>query len=137
MKKLSFFFFLLPLFSIAQQKPNILFIMSDDHDANAISAYNKNLVQTPNIDRLAKEGLLFNRSFVGNSLCGPARASIITGLFSHKNGFRDNRSKFDPSQQTLPKLLRQSGYQTAVVGKWHLVSYPTGFDYWKVLPGQG
>jgi arylsulfatase A-like enzyme len=137
MKKLSFFFVLLPLFSIAQQKPNILFIMSDDHDANAISAYNKNLVQTPNIDRLAKEGLLFNRSFVGNSLCGPARASIITGLFSHKNGFRDNRSKFDPSQQTLPKLLRQSGYQTAVVGKWHLVSYPTGFDYWKVLPGQG
>jgi arylsulfatase A-like enzyme len=128
---------LLPCLLFAQQRPNILYIMSDDHDANAISAYNKTLIQTPNIDRIAREGMLFNRSFVGNSLCGPARASIITGLFSHKNGFRDNRSKFDPSQVTLPKLLQKSGYETAIIGKWHLVSYPTGFDYWNILPGQG
>lgn len=127
----------IPLASFTQQRPNILFIMSDDHDANAISAYNKTLIQTPNIDRIAKEGVLFKRSFVGNSLCGPARASIITGLHSHKNGFYDNNSRFDGSQVTMPKLLQQAGYQTAIVGKWHLVSYPTGFDYWNILPGQG
>ncbi len=128
---------LLPFFSPAQQRPNILYIMSDDHDANAISAYNRELIQTPNIDRIAKEGIRFNRSFVANSICGPARASIITGLFSHKNGFKDNRSRFDGSQVTLPKLLQQAGYETAIIGKWHLVTYPTGFDYWKILPGQG
>ncbi len=126
-----------PLILLAQQKPNILFIMSDDHDANAISAYNKTFIQTPNIDRIAREGVLFKRSFTGNALCGPARASIITGLHSHKNGFYDNNSRFDESQVTMPKLLQAAGYQTAVVGKWHLVSYPTGFDYWNVLPGQG
>lgn len=121
----------------AQQRPNILYIMSDDHDANAISAYNTSLIATPNIDRIAREGMLFNRSFVGNSICGPARATLLTGLHSHKNGFTDNRSKFDGTQNTMPKLMQQAGYQTAVIGKWHLQSYPTGFDYWKILPGQG
>jgi arylsulfatase A-like enzyme len=80
---------------------------------------------------------MFNQSFVGNSICGPARATLLTGKHSHKNGMLDNRSRFDSSQITYPKLLQQSGYQTAIVGKWHLVSYPTGFDYWKILPGQG
>ncbi len=123
--------------AIAQQRPNILYIMSDDHDANAISAFGSTLIQTPNIDRLAKEGMLFNRAFVGNSICGPARATLLTGQHSHKNGIKDNRTRFDSSRITLPKILQQSGYQTAIVGKWHLQSYPTGFDYWKVLPGQG
>lgn len=130
-------FLLLSLNSVAQERPNIIYIMSDDHDASAISAYSKSLIQTPNIDRLAKEGMLFNRSFVGNSICGPARATLLTGQHSHKNGMVDNRSRFDSSQITYPKLLQQNGYQTALVGKWHLGSYPTGFDYWKILPGQG
>ncbi len=138
MKKIKILLLALPLFSIAQQhRPNILYIMSDDHDANAISAYNQTYIKTPNIDRIAKEGIQFNRSFVGNSLCGPARATLLTGLHSHKNGFIDNNSRFDGTQMTMPKLMQQAGYQTAVIGKWHLVSYPTGFDYWKVIPGQG
>ena len=122
---------------MAQQKPNIIYIMSDDHDADAISAYNKKLIKTPNIDRLAKEGMLFTNAFVGNSICGPVRATLLTGQHSHKNGKKDNRSRFDSSKITLPKLLQQGGYQTAMIGKWHLQSYPTGFDYWKILPGQG
>jgi len=111
--------------------------MSDDHDADAISAYSKKLINTPNIDRLAKEGMLFTNAFVGNSICGPARATLLTGQHSHKNGQIDNRRRFDSSKITMPKLLQQAGYQTAIVGKWHLHSYPTGFDYWKILPGQG
>jgi arylsulfatase A-like enzyme len=111
--------------------------MSDDHDNDAISAYNKQFIQTPNIDRLAKEGIKFNKAFVGNSICAPARATLLTGQHSHKNGVRDNRTTFDSSRITLPKLLQQSGYQTALIGKWHLHSYPTGFDYWKILPGMG
>jgi len=123
--------------TFAQQRPNIIYIMSDDHDADAISAYNKKFIQTPNIDRLAKEGVLFTRAFVGNSICGPSRATLLTGQHSHKNGMKNNRTRFDSSRITLPKLLQQAGYQTAIVGKWHLHSYPTGFDYWKILPGQG
>lgn len=121
----------------AQQRPNIIYIMSDDHDADAISAYNKTLISTPNIDRLAKEGLLFSNNFVSNSICGPVRATLLTGQFSHKNGVKDNRTRFDSSKVTMPKIFRQNGYQTALVGKWHLHSYPTGFDFWKILPGQG
>ena len=111
--------------------------MSDDHDNDAISAYNKQFIHTPNIDRLAKEGIKFNKAFAGNSICAPARATLLTGQHSHKNGVRDNFTSFDSSKITLPKLLQQAGYQTALIGKWHLHSYPTGFDYWKILPGMG
>jgi arylsulfatase A-like enzyme len=133
------FIILLLLFSsVARaQRPNIIYIMSDDHDANAISAYSKKLISTPNIDRIANEGVLFTRCFVGNSICSPARATLLTGQHSHKNGVKDNFTRFDSSRITAPKLLQQAGYQTALIGKWHLHSYPTGFDYWKILPGQG
>lgn len=132
--------FLLLFFSTAtmgQQRPNIIYIMSDDHDADAISAYNKKFIHTPNIDRIATSGMLFTRNFVGNSICGPVRATVITGQHSHKNGMKDNRTRFDSSKMTMPKLMQAGGYQTAIIGKWHLHSYPTGFDYWKILPGQG
>jgi len=119
------------------QKPNIIYIMTDDQSENAISAYNKTLIATPNIDRIAKEGIRFTNFFVGNSICGPVRATLLTGQHSHKNGMKDNRTRFDSSKITLPKLMQQAGYQTAHVGKWHLQSYPTGFDYWKIFPGQG
>ncbi len=102
-----------------------------------ISAYGSNRNKTPHIDRIANEGMRFDRCYVTNSICGPSRACILTGKYSHKNGFYDNQSKFDGSQTTLPKLLQQAGYQTAIVGKWHLVSEPTGFDHWEILPGQG
>ena len=128
---------LFPINCFAQQRPNVIYIMSDDHDNDAISAYNKQFIQTPHIDRLAKEGMKFTKAFVGNSICAPARATLLTGQHSHKNGVKDNRTRFDSSKITLPKLLQQSGYQTALIGKWHLHSYPTGFDYWKILPGMG
>ncbi|MBX3423238.1 MAG: sulfatase-like hydrolase/transferase [Pirellulaceae bacterium] len=121
----------------ADRQPNILFIFSDDHATRAISAYGSSLNQTPNLDRLATEGVLFRRAFCANSLCGPSRACILTGKHSHANGFLRNGNRFDASQVTLPKLLHQAGYQTAVIGKWHLETDPTGFDYWEVLPGQG
>jgi arylsulfatase A-like enzyme len=111
--------------------------MSDDHGYQAISAYGYGLNHTPNIDKLADQGVLFTRSFVTNSICGPSRAVMLTGKHSHINGFTDNHSTFDGSQQTVATLLHNSGYTTAVIGKWHLISDPQGFDYWNIVPGQG
>lgn len=120
------------------RKPlNILYIMSDDHSYQTISAYDKRFTSTPNIDWIAENGVRFTNSFVANSLSGPSRACMLTGKHSHANGFTDNTKTFDGSQQTYPKLLQKAGYQTAMIGKWHLTSNPTGFDYWDILFGQG
>ena len=121
----------------AKARPNILFIMSDDHGYQAISAYGHKLNETPNIDRIAKQGMRFDRAFVTNSLCGPCRATILTGKYSHLNGFATNGDRFNGEQQTVAKLLQAAGYNTAVIGKWHLVSNPTGFDDYHILQGQG
>lgn len=123
----------------AQQKPyNIVYIMTDDHTAQMMSCYDRTHVETPNLDRIAQDGVRFTNSFVANSLSGPSRACMLTGKHSHKNGFTNNEHGiFDGSQQTMPKLMRQAGYQTALIGKWHLVSTPTGFDYYEILPAQG
>ncbi len=123
-----------------QRPPNILFLFSDDLTCQAISAYGdkRQLLNTPNMDRIGREGMRFDRCLVTNSICGPSRATILTGKYSHLNGFYNNsNSRFDSSQQTFPKLLQRAGYSTAVIGKWHLMSDPTGFDYWQILPGQG
>lgn len=117
--------------------PNILFIFSDDHATQAISAYGSRINQTPNIDRIGEEGAIFVHSFNGNSICAPSRATVLTGKHSHANGKRTNLDTFDGSQQTFPKLLQRAGYTTALIGKWHLKSAPTGFDYYDILRGQG
>jgi arylsulfatase A-like enzyme len=117
-------------------RPNILFIMADDHAAHAISAYGSKINQTPNLDRLAREGMRFTRCFAVNSICAPSRASILTGKYSHINGVTVF-NEFDGSQWTVAKALQQAGYYTGMIGKWHLKSDPTGFDYWNVLVGQG
>lgn len=118
-------------------RPNIVFIMSDDHAYQAISAYGYGLNHTPYIDSLAGEGMLFTHAFVNNSLCAPSRASIISGKYSNKSSVEKIGDVFDGLQTTFPKQLQKAGYQTAFIGKWHLFSYPTGFDYWKMLPAQG
>ena len=136
--KLYILLFTLAFTSLTSAKrPNILFIFTDDHGYQAISAYGSNRNKTPNIDRIASEGIRFENCFVTNSICGPSRAVILTGKHSHLNGFMTNGDRFDGSQQTFPKLLQKKGYQTAIFGKWHLKSDPTGFDKWKVLLGQG
>ena len=124
----------------ADKRPNIVFIFSDDHAPHAIGAYDgwlKGVNPTPNIDQLARQGMLFRNSFCTNSICGPSRAVIQTGKHSHKNGFMNNGDKFDWNQQTFPKLLQAAGYQTAIYGKSHLAGKPQGYDAWTVLPGQG
>ncbi len=118
-------------------RPNILFIFSDDHAIQALGAYGSAINQTPHLDRLARGGITFQRAFCGNSICGPSRASVLTGKHSHLNGFRRNGDRFDGSQMTFPQLLQAAGYQTALIGKWHLASDPTGFDHWEILPDQG
>jgi arylsulfatase A-like enzyme len=121
----------------ADKRPNIVFIMADDHAEQAISAYGSRINRTPNLDRLAREGMRFTNCFVTNSICGPSRAVILTGKYSHLNGMIRNEMPFDGGQQNVAKLLRHAGYQTAVIGKWHLMSNPTGFDHWHILIGQG
>lgn len=122
----------------APKQYNIVYIMTDDHTAQMMSCYGSRFVETPNLDRIANDGVIFTNSFVANSLSGPSRACMLTGKHSHANGFTDNTTcVFDGSQQTMPKLLQQAGYQTAIIGKWHLVSLPTGFDHWEILPEQG
>ena len=123
-----------------QSRPNILFIFSDDHAVNAISAYGGPLAEvapTPHIDRLAIEGAIFLNSFCANSICGPSRANILTGKHSHKNGFMRNGNRFNGEQWTVAKELQKGGYDTAVIGKWHLGTTPTGFNHWEIFPGQG
>lgn len=124
----------------AKKRPNIIFIMADDHAFQAISAYGHpigKLAPTPNIDRIAKDGAIFKKNYCTNSVCGPSRAVILTGKHSHVNGFRMNGNVFNGSQETFPKILQKAGYQTAMIGKWHLDGYPEGFDFWNILNDQG
>lgn len=123
------------------RRPNILFVMSDDHASHAMSCCGSRINETPNIDRIANEGIRFDHCFCTNSICSPSRASILTGKYNHVNGVKSIDDHFDGRQQTYPKLLQAHGYQTAILGKWHLghggFADPTGFDYWSVLDGQG
>ena len=147
MNRLSYLF--LPLGAIGLQacqqkatseeakRPNIIFMMTDDHTTQAMSCYGSRLLQTPHMDRLANEGIRMDNCYAVNALSGPSRACILTGKFSHINGFTDNASTFDGNQQTFPKLLQAAGYETSVIGKWHLITEPQGFDYWCILSGQG
>ena len=123
-----------------QQKPNILVIFSDDHAYQAISAYGSKLMQTPNIDRIAKEGALFTNACVTNSLCAPSRAALLTGTYSHINGLKVNdiSNPFNIRQEVFTRILKQNNYQTSWIGKWHLQTLPgDAFDFWKVVPDQG
>ena len=120
-----------------KQRPNIVFIMSDDHAYQAISAYSDHLMLTPNIDRIAEEGMLFTNACVTNSICAPSRATILTGKHCHLHGKIDNRFPFDTTQVTFPQLFQAAGYQTAMFGKLHFGNNPKGIDEFKILPGQG
>ena len=132
-----------PVSTVRDGRPNIVFLFSDDHAAHAISAYREHLrygVQlplTPNLDRLANDGMLFVNSFVTNSICGPARATVLTGQYGHLNGVMTNSEALHPTTVTFPRLLQASGYETALFGKWHLRTMPEGFDRFEILAGQG
>ena len=121
----------------SSQRPNIVFIFTDDHAVQSMGAYGSKINKTPNLDRIAQQGVTLERCFCCNSICAPSRAAVLTGKHSHANGLMTNGTNFDGSQPTLPKYLKQVGYQTALIGKWHLRSDPTGFDHWQILPGQG
>ncbi len=122
--------------ALRKKQPNIIFMMTDDHTTQAMTCYGGTLIQTPNLDRIANEGMRFDNCYVTNAISGPSRACILTGKFSHVNGYKDNFSTaFNGDQQTFPKLFQQAGYQTAMIGKWHLISQPQGFDYWSILSG--
>jgi len=123
--------------SFTEEPPNIIIIFTDDHAKNATSIYGSKMIETSNIDKIGREGIVFNNSFVTNSICGPSRAVLLTGKYSHINGFKDNHDEFDTSQEIFPKVLQRHGYQTSIVGKWHLKNQPKGFDYWNILIGQG
>ncbi|WP_047817306.1 sulfatase family protein [Rhodopirellula islandica] len=126
--------------AVADERPNILFIMSDDHTSQAVGAYGSRLAYldpTPNLDRLAKEGMLFENAFCTNSICTPSRACIMTGQYNHTNGVFDLNGRIEPKNQHLAKEMKKAGYQTAMIGKWHLKAEPAAFDYYCVLPGQG
>ena len=139
MKKIYILLFVIFLSGCSDkdERPNILFIMSDDHAYQAISAYDDRLIQTPNIDRIADEGILFTNACVTNSICAPSRAVILTGKHSHLNGKIDNHAKFDTTQVTFPQLFQKAGYQTAMYGKLHFGNNPKGVDDFLILPGQG
>jgi len=119
------------------ERPNIVFIMSDDHAYQAISAYSKTLINTPNIDRIADEGILFTNASVTNSICAPSRATILTGKHTHINGKIDNSTPFDTTQVTFPQLFQKAGYQTSMFGKLHFGNNPKGVDEFMIVPGQG
>jgi len=120
-----------------RKRPNILYMMADDHAAHAISVYGSRINKTPNIDRLARGGMRMDNVFCTNSICTPSRAAILTGQYSHKNGVYTLADQLDPKRNQVAKELQSAGYQTAMIGKWHLVTEPQGFDYWNILPGQG
>ena len=139
-KLVLFLFIILGVEVVGNTKPNIIFIMSDDHTWQAVGAYESRftyLNPTPNLDKLANKGMVFDNAFCGNAICTPSRASIMTGQYSHINGATTLNGRLPENKQYLAHEMKKAGYQTAVVGKWHLHDLPTAFDYYKVLPGQG